>query len=262
MNRTTHIATFVLIALSFGGCAANYVTPGGGVSLAAINDGDIADAFARQPASPFPANLAVIRVQDQGYVSRGYRGHSLGRFSVVTARDIESDDAMTTLGQLPLVAGVAPIGRLLLPSTADSTKELRLAAAQLQADLLLVYSVDTTFTVDGTALGPLSLISLGLIPNKQAHVTATVAGIVVDVRTGFVYGTAEASSTEHQRTTMWATQDATEAARIRAESAAFDGFVGELQGFWTNMVNVHAARPAGPALQKPAGERYYTTQID
>ncbi len=195
MKRISSTPVLLIICVLTGGCGAHYVTPGGGVSLAGIIDDDIAKAYARKPASAFPANLAIIRVQDEGYVSRTYRGKNLGRYTVVTTRDIESDESIETLQQLPLVAGVAPIGRLLLPPSASNIRDLRLSAAQLQADLLLVYSVDTSFVVDGTPLGPLSVISLGLIPNKKAHVTATVAGVVIDVRTGFVFGTAEASTT-------------------------------------------------------------------
>jgi hypothetical protein len=261
MQRISITLVLLIIYASIGGCAAHYVTPGGGVSLAGISDNDIEKAYARKPASAFPANLAVIRIQDQGYVSRTYHGQSLGRYTVVTTRDIESVEAIEILQHLPLIAGIAPIGRLLLSPSASNIKDLRLSAAQLQADLLLVYSVDTSFVVDGTPLGPLSVISLGLIPNKKAHVTATVAGIVIDVRTGFVYGTTEASTTEHQRATVWSTQDATDAARIKAEAGAFDAFVVEFQGFWTDMVNVYAASGSPLVPASPPGNRYYKVDL-
>ena len=83
-----------------------------------------------------------------------------------------------------MVRAVAPLSRLLLPSELDSLKDLRLAAARLKTDLLIVYSIDTTFHVEATPLGPLSAITLGFLPNKEAHVTATTSGALVDTRTG------------------------------------------------------------------------------
>lgn len=249
-NRNIMFPCCIAIAvLLSSGCATRYVTPGGAVSLTAIDDTDIATAYSRKPAAPFPANIAIIRVQDDGYVNRGYRGHSLGRYSVITTRDVESDSSIESLQKLPLVAGVAPIGRLLLPSASDSIRDLRLSAAQLQADLLLVYSIDTSFTVDGTPLGPLSVITLGMLRNKKAHVTATVAGIVVDVRSGFVYGTTEATATEHKRASVWSTSDVTDAARRKAEQRAFDEFAGEFGDFWTDLLNVYAVSRS--ALHQP-----------
>jgi hypothetical protein len=35
------------------------------------------------------------------------------------------------------------------------------AAAQLQADVVLLYTVDTSFRTDTTQIGPLQLVSLG-----------------------------------------------------------------------------------------------------
>ena len=249
----------VLASLATG-CATHYTTPAGGVSLAGIDDGDLREYYARQPASAFPANVAVVRVQDDGYVSHTSRGYGSGRYSVVTTRDVESDADFEKLAGLPMVAGVAPVGRLLMPRSTSTLRDLRTPAAQLRADLLLVYSIDTVFEVDGTPLGPLSLISLGFLPNKEAHVTATVAGALVDVRTGFVYGTTEASATERQRGSMWSTDNAVDSARLDAEREAFGLFVGEFERLWKSVVEVHARTgPREPGLRPAPGVPYETT---
>ena len=235
-------ASCLLVAFMFlGGCAANYVTPAAGVSLAEFTDDNLLAYYDRQAVSPFPANLAVLRVQDSDYYSYSDGRREYGRYAFITARDIESDAAIEKMNKLPLVRGIAPIGRLLLPPNATSLVDLRTPAAQLRADMLLVYTVDTTFTVDGKSLGPLSLILLGLIPNKNAHVTATVSGILIDVRSGFVYGTAEATEREKQRASMWSTELAIDTARRLAEENAFESFVDEFGNFWTGVLNIHAA---------------------
>ena len=252
MNRLLKLTTFIALAAWLGGCATHYQTPAGGVSLAEISDTEIKDYYQRQPATAFPANIAIVRVQDSGYETRTASGYGYGRFTTVTTRDVEDEADIETIGRLPLVAGVAPVGRMLLPSNASSIKDLRVPAAKLKADLLLVYSIDTTFAVEGKSYGPLSLISLGLIPNKRAHVTATVSGVLVDVRTGYIYGTTEATAREDQRATIWSTEQAIDTSRVKAEGDAFEEFVVGFGDLWKSVVDVHAATRPQPATTAPA----------
>lgn len=249
------ITTIVCLFFVCSGCAS-YVTPAAGVSLAEVSDTSLAEMYARKPASTFPANLAVMRVQDSGYYTKTNRGYGNGRYSIVTTRDVESEEDFERFGKLPLVSGVAPVGRMLLPANAQDIRDLRSPAAQLRADILLLYSIDTAFTVDGISLGPLTLVSLGLLPNKKAHVTVTVAGVLIDVRTGFVYGATEATVTEHQRATIWSSEQVIETARLKAEAAAFTSFVQDFEGLWTGMVNVHATSTPAQAPDNPGW--YYT----
>lgn len=240
MNRFHCIALFALIAIGSAGCGTHYTTPSGGVPMLEFADEDLQTLYEREPVSPFPANLAVLRVQDAGYATKTNHGYGQGRYTIVTTRDIETDEAFEKVGSLPLVTGVAPVGRLLLPSSANTLQDLRTPAARLRADLLLVYSVDTAFTVDGRSLGPLSMISLGFLPNKKAHVTSTVAGALIDVRTGFVYGTAEATAREEQRASVWSTEHAIETSRLEAEGRAFESFVDEFGELWSHVLDAHA----------------------
>lgn len=253
MKHQSGAILLTILCFAVTGCATNYVTPASGVSLAEIADDDLRTYYERRPASPFPANIAIVRVQDSGYVTKSARGYGHGRYTIVTTRDIEPDEAYERIVALPLINSVAPIGRILLPPNASTITDLRAPAAKLRADLLLVYSVDTTFSVDGKSLGPLSMISLGFIPNKKAHVTATVAGILVDVRTGFIYGTTEATATEEQRASVWSTELAIDSSRMRAEENAFGDFVTEFHQLWKNVLNVHAATV--PTATAVAGDR-------
>ena len=267
MNKRMRLATFLLAVALVSGCAASYVTPSGGASMAEFAglgeqiDGDISKHFETRPAAAFPVHIAVVRIQDSGYRTKTQHGFGHGRYSVVTTRDIETDEAFERLRKLPDVNGVAPIGRMLVPVNANTIKDLRIPAAKLHADMVLVYSVNTSLYIDGKQLGPLSMISLGLIPNQKAHVTATVAGMLVDVRTGYIYGTTEASDTQEQRTTVWATEMAIEKARAKAETNAFEGFVGEFEELWDGVVSGYK----GKALARRSGdvhrESYYTLQL-
>ena len=228
------------------GCAT-YTTPAAGANLKALADEDIGALMEVEPASPFPARIAVVRIQVPGYASRTNIGYGAGRYSVVTARDIrdiEDEDLFARISALPMVAGIAPLSRIILPRNPESIKDLRISAARLRTDLVLIYSVDTVFHIEGTPLGPLSLITLGLLPDKKAFVSSTTSGAMVDVRTGFVYGVSEATEREEQLATIWNTQDIIDGARLKSETASFRSFVGEFGKLWKNILAQYASGEA------------------
>lgn len=222
------------------GCST-YTTPGSGVALGAIteSDSEIADAFARQPAVVFPAQIAIARVASAGYRSWSNSSIGTGAFGIVTTRDIETDESLAQLAQMPRVAAVAPISRLLVPADLKNTRDLRTAAAQLRADVILVYTIDTRFRTESADLGPLQTIALGFLPSKKAVVNATCAFMIIDVRTGFIYGTGETTATEDQRSNVWGSTNAIEAARLRAERGAFEDGLGEVAKLWDSIVATH-----------------------
>jgi len=184
---------FIIALFASTGCAVSYTTPAGGVSISSLSEDDITDLLKAEPAGQFPARIAVARIQAPGYRSRTNNSYGSGRYSVVTVRDIEDESDFEKISNLPEVAGVAALNRLLLSPNLDSLKDLRLSAARLKTDLLLVYTVDTAFHVETTPLGPLSLVTLGTLPNKKAFVSSTISGALVDVRTGFVYAATEST---------------------------------------------------------------------
>lgn len=234
------------LAAVLAGCST-YTTPGAGVSLASISeaDGDIATAMSRQPAMTFPARLAVARLASSGFRSASNDSYGTGAFSVVTTRDIESDESLTRLSAMPGVAAVAPLSRLLLPVRTSDTRDLRTAAAQLRADAVLIYTIDTRFRTETAQLGPLQTVALGFLPSKKAVVNATCAFMIVDVRTGFVYGTGETTAVGDQRSNIWGSGAAIETARLKAEREAYEDALGEIEKLWTSIVVEHgAARPA------------------
>jgi hypothetical protein len=260
------------MALLLSACGHQYVTPGGGASMFDLvggefaatgrtktvgaslleqTDQDLRAYYQIKPAASFPATVAVVRVQDSGYQSYSYHMPSQGRFSVITTRDIEADRAFDNVKALSGLAHIVPIGRMLVKPSPNTVKDLRMPAARLHADMLLVYTVDTSFTVDGRELGPLAIISLGLIPNKKAHVTATVSGMLVDVRTGFIYGTAEATDLQEQRATIWSTGQAIDTARLKAEKNAFVEFVEEFATLWPGVVREHQDRSVSSLSDSP-----------
>lgn len=245
MKHNLH-ACALLAALLAPGCAT-YTTPGAGMSLGdlAKADWEIAELLKVEPAAVFPARISVARVQASGYYSYSNTCYGAGRYCVVTTRDVEPESSFDRLAKMPMVAGVALVNRVLLGERLSSAKDLRQAAATVKTDLLLVYSLDTSFNIQNTDIGPLALVSLGFLPTKKARVTATASAALFDVRTGFVYGVAEASAIEEQRGTFWSSAEAVDSARKAAEAAAFQKLIGEVEKFWADVLRMHVPTRLG-----------------
>lgn len=253
--KTVSVLFVLMVGVGLAGCASSYVTPGGAVSLPGITDSDIGDTFGREPAAPFPARFIVARLQAPGYVSYSNQGYGRGNYTVLTTRDIETDDDVRRIGAMPGVAAVGQLSRVLLPAELNTIRDLRTAAAQLRADVILLYTLDTSFRTDTLRIGPLQTVSLGFFPNKNAHVSTTCAAVFIDVRTGFVYGIAEATATEEQRSGFWNTRDAIEAARVTAERGAFAAALSEIEKTWGAIFAEYTSGSAVAAQRSSSPER-------
>jgi len=242
-NRHAALCCVVALILTpLGGCASGYMTPARGVSMATLadTDEDIRERMLREPAAPFPARMATVRVQAPKYRSNSTESYGRGRYSVVTTREIERDEDFVRLRKLPKIARVAPLNRMVIPTNLRSVRQLRLAASSLKADLVLAYSVDTVFRVDEHDFGPLRLISLGLLPTKEAVVTATASCALFDVRTGYVYALAESTAREKQIASTWTRCQAVESARQKAERRAFEQMLGEFEKTWQEVIGEYS----------------------
>ncbi len=250
MKQSCHhrvIAIFLItVPFLLTACATtSYVTPNVGVNLDAIdiNDYGIRDSFEAQPAAPFPAVIAVTRIQQSGSIAYGNPSHGTGKYSVITSRDIENASDYARITALPQVAGIATLNRLLTPENLKSVKSLREAAASLHADMLLLYTIDSSYRIRGWDLGPLEFFTLGIIPNKKASVTTTASTVLYDVRTGFIYGEAEATYSAGQISTVWNVDQAVDNVRQKTERIAFTKLVDNFCKFWPDVVAKHAGQP-------------------
>ena len=218
-------------ALILTGCAS-YTTPGGGVKLNALADSDIDELMQKKPAANFPANISVARVQAPNYKTYTMDSFGTGRYSVVTTREVESEEDFIRIAKLPNIVGIAPLNRILLPTNLDSVKALRVASARLKADILLIYSFDTSFHAGEQSFAPLNVISLGFLKNKEVTVTTTVSAAFFDVRTEYLYGIAEATAKESKNASVWSTSDAVDDMRVITEKKAFQSLLPEIEKTW------------------------------
>jgi hypothetical protein len=128
------------------------------------------------------------------------------------------------------------LSRLLLPNYLQSDKELRKAASRLQADMILIYTMDTDF-YDSDASTPLSIITLGLAPTIQVRVITTISAMVMDTRTGYIYGVLEETARKEQAAAAFTTQNAFDQLRQKTEREAFEMFLDEFEVLWKNILN-------------------------
>ena len=232
------IAVFAAL-LALGGCAS-YTTPGGSVQLSNLADVDINELMSKEPAASFPANISVARVQAPGYQSYKVSSFGTGRYSVVTTREVESEGDFKRLSELPQIAGIAPLNKILLPTNLDSVRSLREASARLKADILLIYTFDTSFHAGEQKFAPLNVISLGFLKNKEVSVTTTVSAAFFDVRTEYLYGLSEATARESKNASVWSTSSAVDDMRVTTEKAAFQKLLPEIEKTWSGIVAQYA----------------------
>lgn len=262
-NRAFHrVATLIVLMIAMlaisgfvGGCTV-YDTPSGtpvnfgelGIGVPEVSrlssDRDdpsgLTSGLPDRPLADFPAVLAVARVQGQGYISAVGPSYHTAGFSIVGGREAESDRSIRRLESLPLVLGVAPLNRLVVDANARNEEDLRRAAARVQADLLLLYTFDTRSSVE-TTIPLLGLATLGLFPTEEARVRTTAAAVLIDTRSGYVFGIAEATHTEKQPANEWTSGDAVSQAWRRAERRAFDDLVDQFEVLWDRVVQGRGA---------------------
>jgi hypothetical protein len=256
-------------ALLAAGCAS-YAVPGRAADLSiftsggvldpvrktderAVEDLSIADILKREPMAAFPTGLAVARIQADGYRSESIQQTAgNGAYTVVTSRQDGEEQALVPLSALPLVRGIAPVHRLLVPERLETDLELRKIAAQLHADVLLVYTIDTTFESKNTFL-PLTAITLGILSPKKFRLQTSAAALLVDTRTGYLYGSCEAS-VQRPSSGIWRSAEKLEAERLAVEREALEKLVVNLAGTWTGVVATYTAEPAEARPAASSGE--------
>lgn len=223
------------------GCAT-YISPGAKADLQAFAPPDIQAGFAAKPTNPFPASIAVVRVQAPDYTNYHLQqrggGYGSGRYSVILTKEADEDSQLERVSQLEEVAGLVTINRMLLPEKLKDDQEIRGAAARLQADLLFLYTFDTSF-FDTNMATPLSVITLGLSPTRKISAATTCSALLMDTRTGYIYSTYEVTERAQTFSTSWGSRDAADEARRNNEREAFKKLIDEVVASWPKFLERH-----------------------
>lgn len=237
-NRLSHAAAGLLLC----GCAS-YPTPGGPAPFADAAGATVAGGALTRPSLNIPARIAIARVQAADYKSFSTRAATGGRFGFIAGNESPSAAQIRSVDQWPSVAHVDALGPALVPEKLDSLEDLRLAAAKLQADVLLAYTLDTRFLVKGERTKPGTKLSLGDAADG-AGIASTAAGLLIDVRTGYVYGSAQGSVSVDPLADAWRSNEALDQQRVSAEQQAFAAMALNAGKVWAGI--------AGPGPQGDA----------
>lgn len=234
MRTALILGTAILIS----GCAT-YIPPGAKADLQVFAPSDIRVGFAAKPTNPFPASIAVVHVQAPTYTNYYLResggSYGSGRYSVVPAKEEGEASQLERVTKLPQVAGLASINRMLLPERLEGDEEMRVAASRLQADLVFLYTFDTSF-LDADMATPLTVITLGLSPTRKISVVTTCSALLMDTRTGYIYSEYEVTERRQTLSTSWGSGDAADAVRRKSEQEAFKKMVDDLVASWPKLL--------------------------
>jgi len=239
--RVLFLAIAFAATMILSGCA-HYIPPSGRANFsnfAGASSSTMQESFAAKPAAMFPASIGIVRVQapmyENYYVEREGGVYGTGRYSVVTVKEFEEDADFQRIEKLPQVGGVTGISSLLLPGNLQSDKELREAAARLKADMLLIYTFDTSFHDNDKSVA-LATITLGLSPTRKVFVHVTASALLMDTRTGFIYAALETNEKRQLTSNVWESRESADRARQEAEQAAFKALIGEFEKSWPQVV--------------------------
>jgi hypothetical protein len=232
------------IAVLMSGCAS-YVPPGPKADLQVFAPPDIQAGFAVKPTNPFPASIAVVHVQAPAYTNYylQQRGgtYGSGRYSVILAKEAGEDSQLERVSKLRQIAGLVTVNRMLLPERLEDDKDIRAAASRLQADLLFLYTFDTSF-FDSDAAKPLTIITLGLSPTRRITAVTTCSALLMDTRTGYLYSAYEVTQRAETFSTSWGSRDTADEARHNNELEAFKKLIDDFTTSWPKVLERHGQK--------------------
>ena len=238
------ILFFAAIVVVMSGCAT-YIPPGAKADLELFGPPDIQAGFAAEATNPFPASIAIVRVQAPAYTNYYLRqrggSYGSGRYSVILTKEAGEDLQVDRIGKLPQVAGLVSINRMLLPQRLEGDREIRGAASRLQADLIFLYTFDTAF-FDKDISKPLSVITLGLSPTRKISAATTCSALLIDTRTGYVYSAYEVTERAETFSTSWGSRDSADETRRKNEQEAFKKLIDEFVATWPRILDRHKTK--------------------
>ncbi|MFB3886727.1 MAG: hypothetical protein ACE144_15980 [Thermodesulfobacteriota bacterium] len=230
-----------VIALVLSGCAT-YIPPGEKADLQIFAPPSIQAGFSVKPTNPFPASIAVVRIQGPTYSNYYLQQHGgtygSGRYTVIMVKEVDEQSQLERLSKLPQVSGVVSINRMLLPERLENDQEIRVAASRLQADLVFLYTFDTSFFRTDVAK-PLTVITLGLSPTRKISAVTTASALLLDTRTGYVYSAYEATEKAQTLATSWGSRDSADEQRRKTEKEAFKELMDDFIKTWPKVLERH-----------------------
>lgn len=184
-----------------------------------------------------PASVAIARVQtDRGSAGEASLTFRNGRF--VGVRHLVRDHHEKALIELEGIVDVVPLAPP--PSVAgakhiDVIEAIRHEALRAKAELLLLLTFETD-AESRNLLPPLSLLTLGTLPQDVASADCAGHAVLMDARTGHVFAYGSVEKDAWQIANAWTAREATDDSARRSERKVLSELIARLKPQWPAIV--------------------------
>lgn len=266
MIATRHaVAALAILALALGGCRHGVQTTSGidylssyprsGLVEETDIDQRVREVAAVEPTLRFPARIGLARIHDR-------------MLSAIPAAEAEAwIAAERRLG--PEFGTFVPVNRLIAEMvTPESSRPgpgstrlrqavemIRLGAARQHLDAVLIY--ESHYITDATdnflSVADFTIVGAFLLPGQSIDATAFASALLVDVRNGYPYGTANTSIDEDRIATLAAAASISEELGRDAGTAAAVALVDDVEQMFVTLKEEldAAATPVTGAWRAP-----------
>lgn len=245
-------ALLPLIALMLSACYPNIKPYSGADYLAGYAPPDpvaaapalaTAQPAAVEPSLRLPARFGIARIAGHDLVpipeveARMWRAwaaqnRAYGDFVLVYPM-LAQATAAAVGGDLPNIGGPDyPVNELVAL--------IRLGAARQHLDAVLIYEVAAQGREAETLLAAADFTVLGgaILPTRSIDATGMATALLIDVRTGYLYGTARAADADlSEFATTWGANEQVKALQISATRAVVGNLVGEVGRMVTRLAD-------------------------
>lgn len=228
-------------ALALAGCGYNVQTSSGadylsgysasGLAKETTIDQRVFEVAAVEPTLRFPARIGLARIDD-------------GDLSPIPSEEAEAW-AMAAQNLGPGFGTFVPVNRLIAEIIVPSgngghagpqqlrqiVEKIRLGAARQHLDAVLIYQ--THYTADSAdtvlAIADWTIIGAFMLPGQSIEATAFASALLIDVRNGYPYGTADAVVDRETLSTTFGRHSASAELGGEARTAAAVALVPEVE---------------------------------
>jgi hypothetical protein len=175
-------------------------------------DAEVRAAAAVEPLLRFPARIGLARIGNAQHrwdaQLTGIPEHEAAAWQAVSTKLGPTFGTFVPVS--PLVAEMMDANEVHRSNANAVIRKIRLAAARQHLDAVIIYESDGTADASSNPLsiGEWTLIGALILPSQDVEARGVAQALLVDVRNGYPYGTAQAEANDSTSTVRVATGDA------------------------------------------------------
>lgn len=221
-------------------------SPNSGTSVSHFSDEAIRKAANVEPIIKFPATFGLARIVNGSlshipseeaalWAELAEKKSALGRFVAINPLIAEFTAAATR--------GAGKYKRN-IQGPGEIVQTIRLGAARQHVDAVLIYEVGARARNSTTALGFADLTIIGgfFLPTRSIDAQGIAQALLLDVRNGYPYGTANAESDLSELWTSWGAYDRQEELQNKAARKVVENLMPEVDEMLDKLVLQMASR--------------------